>query len=90
MIDEQNPNEASKPSLAENHFCIACIKVRSQGAIGIQMYSHCDLAPETYNHGVFVDVDEALYSIEMRCEQIGLRFTRAYARNLIIQSLPRC
>jgi hypothetical protein len=71
----------TKAGMAEQAFRIAAIKTGNLHEF--RMYSRNTIDETSYCHGLFNDLDEALYSVEMRCDALNIRFTRSYAKRLI-------
>ena len=82
-------NYQDMPTMAEQHFRVACIKNNQLNTTGqgFTMWSRNSIEEETYKHGYFTTIEEAVYSIEQRCESLEIRCIRGYAKRLIEEAM---
>lgn len=75
------------PRMSEVGWTVAAIRIHPD-EVPFRLYSkyvdhESSEFGESYSHGLFADMEEALYSIEQRCEEAGIEYTRPYARNTL-------
>lgn len=85
QVAERLKAEPAKPTMAEVNFRVAAI-TENYGR-GFNLYSRNAKDEVSYFHGYFELMEEALYSVEMRCEKLGIRFVQPYAKRLIEEGM---